>query len=211
VPYNIQELQEQARADVPILEDLLREGDIVFRLSNARVINNKVSFSKLIADLCDSDFSHTSLVYKVTDFGVILADIGIFGIERRFLNDWYIDETQNVVIKRLKPEYQHYLPEVMEELCYLIREDVLYDEHFIAGDDKYYCTELVDHCFRHAGLSLADHVAIKDLPSYGFIHALAGLVANVDVNSKVVVAGNDQIGLFSSKYLDTVIDLRLMH
>ena len=208
VPKNMEHLYKETQRVVPVLEQVLQEGDINFRLSDARVLNNKISFSKLIADLCESDFSHAALIYKITDEGVIVADVSVLGIERKFLRDWYIDETKNVVVKRLKPQYQQYKPKVLAELYRLIQEDVLYDEHFIQGNDKYYCTEVVDHCFRLAGLPLADAIRIKDLPAFNLIHSFASLIAQVNVNDKVIVAGNESIGLFSSPFLETVIDLR---
>lgn len=201
-------LYRETQRVVPILEEVLQEGDIIFRLSDARVLNNKISFSRLIADLCKSDFSHAALVYKITDEGVIIADVSILGIERKFLRDWYIDETTNVVVKRPKPQYQKYKPKVLEELHRLVEKDVLYDEHFTIDDDKYYCTEVVDHCFRVAGLPLADAIKIKNLPAFNLVHSLASVIAQVDVNTEVIVAGNDNIGLFSSPFLETVIDLR---
>ena len=208
VPLNIHEKHKETQKVIHILEEVLQEGDIIFRLSNAKVLNGIVNFSRMVADLSESDFSHALIVYKVTDEGVIVANVDVLGIERKFLQDWYIDGTKNVVVKRLKPSLRIYLPKVMKELRRLVQQDVLYDDKFIYGDEKYYCTELVDHCFRKAGLPLANYVRIKDLPAFNFFHVFAGFVARIDMENKIVIAGNDEIGLFSSPFLETILDLR---
>ena len=58
---------------------------------------------------------------------------------------------------------------------------------------------------------LADRVRIRDLPRYNVFIALCCLIGRIDPNQEIVVAGNDEIGLFSSPMLETVVDLRDGH
>ena len=208
VPHNIEQKHKESRTVVPALNKVVQAGDIIFRLSNATILNGKVNFSVMAAELSCSDFSHASIIYKITEDGVIIANIDVLGMELIFLKDWYLDGTKNVVVKRLKPKYQCYLPLVLNELKKLIDKDVLYDDKFIINNDKYYCTEMVDHCFRSAGLPLDYLIRIKDLPGFNLLHVVAGKLAGINVNNKIAIAGNQHIGIFSSKYLCTVVDLR---
>jgi hypothetical protein len=208
IPSSILKWHRQAERDVPVVEPVLKEGDILFRLSQTQVLGGLVDFSKMIADASESDLSHAALVYRVASDGVIIMDITPTGVSRRYLVDWYHDGTSNVVVRRLKPEYQYLVPVVLAEADKLIAQHVLYDDKFIPDDDRFYCTELVDCCFRAAGHPLAGRIRIKDLPQYGLVMHIGCAIGGIDNSNEVVVAGNDRIGLFSSPMLETVIDLR---
>jgi hypothetical protein len=208
VPASIEKWRARARRDVPLLTAVLKEGDVLFRFSNTPLAGGLVDFSKTVADATDSDFSHAALVYRVTPDGVVLLDVSPVGISRRFLSDWYRDGTRNVVARRLRPEYQYLIPEVLAEAEKLIDRDVMYDDKFVPDDDRFYCTEMVDHCFRATGHPLAERIRIQDLPNKGIALYIICAVGRIDLSSPVVVAGNDRIGLFSSPMLKTVLDLR---
>jgi hypothetical protein len=209
VPKNIEQLHRKAKEKVNLIQPLLKQGDIVFRLSSTQLLGGLVDFSKTIAEATESDFSHAVMVSNVFDDGAIVADITNTGIARRYLIDWYMDgPTTNVVVKRLKLEYQSFLPAIIKNLKQKIDEDVLYDTKFNSTDNKYYCTELVDECFTKANCQLADRIKIKDFPKYNLVFVIGCFIGGIDVNSEVVVVGNNKIGLFSSKKLESVIDLR---
>lgn len=208
VPSSIGVYHDHARRDVPALERVLEEGDIVFRLSKTQLAGGLLDFSKAVADATESSMSHAALVYRVQPDGVVLIDVTPAGIERRYLIDWYLDGTENVVVRRLKPEYAHLIPRVMAEMKNLIAKDVLYDDKFVPNDNRYYCTELVDYCFRAAGHPLASRIPIKDLPRYGAIMHIGCMIGGIDNRNEVAIAGNERIGLFSSPMLETVLDLR---
>lgn len=208
VPEDMDSRLQQVRQIVPALSKNLKEGDIIFRLGETQLLGGALNFSKLVADATESNFSHAVLVYRIVEDGVVLADITPTGIARRYISDWYMDGTTNIVVKRLKPEFATYIPSVLNCLKTRIEEQVLYDSKFNANDNKYYCTELVDDCFRKVELPLADKIRICDFPKYNWVFWLGCLIGGIDTNSEVVVVGNDKIGLFSSNKLYTVIDLR---
>lgn len=208
VPGNIQEMHAKTQRDVTQFFHILKPGDLLFRRGETPLFGGLIDFSQWVSDVTKSDFSHATLVHSVNQYGVLVADITEYGIELRFLKDYYIEANNNFVVKRLKPEYQYLIPEVMKQLNVLIEEDVLYDEKFVCCDDKYYCTELVDECFRRTGHPLADKIKIKNLPGFGPLEQIACNVAGIDSNSNAVFAGNNEIGLFSSPMLYTVLDWR---
>ncbi len=211
VPKNIITMHRDAHQKTEQIQHLLQPGDIIFRLGDARIAGGKLNFSELVAKISDSDFSHAVIVCSVTNGEAVVADVSILGLQRYYLVDWLIDGQKNIVVKRLSSAYQHYLPLILEELTQQIAEDPLYDDTFGLQPDKFYCTKLVDHCFRQAGLPLAELISIRDLPNFRQVSVIAGLAsmfAGIDLDTGLVVAGNDEIGLFSSPYLETVIDLR---
>jgi hypothetical protein len=206
VPSNIIRLHELARHDFQKAHPLVQPGDIVFRLGSTKLLNGVLDFSVIVADMSESDFSHACIVVEEHDF--MIVDVTAYGIERRYFKDWHVTGSKNIVIRRLKPEYQFLVPIVLNTLNELVEKDVLYDKDFIFGDDKFYCTELVDHVFRINGYPLADPIRLEDLPRYTWYYAFGCRVAGIDSDRKVIVAGNDKIGLFSSNMLYTVVDLR---
>lgn len=208
VPARIVEFHEQARREVPLLERVLQPGDIIFRLSNTQLAGGLVDFSQTVAKCTESSFSHAVLVYQVGPEGALLADVTPAGIQRRYLMNWYVDGTKNLVVRRLKPEYQFLVPQVLAELDKLIDQDVMYDDKFDPGNDRYYCTELVDHCFRATGHPLAPLIRIRDFPRYDLLMSAGCLVGGIDSRNRAAIAGNDEIGLFSSPMLETVVDFR---
>lgn len=218
IPHNIEFLQRQAREDYLAVRDVVNAGDIIFRMGNQRVLGGLVDFSKMSARMADSDFSHACIVLQAyngesprTDpaAGLLVADTSVYGIERKFFRDWHISGTENLVVKRLKPEYRFLIPRVLETVGGIIERDALYNANFVYNDERFYCTQVVDFAFRANGYPLSDLVSIRDFPNYGsFLHGTACLIGGVDPGVEVAIPGNDRIGLFSSPMLETVIDLR---
>jgi hypothetical protein len=148
------------------------------------------------------------MVYQVGPDGAVLADITPVGIQRRYLMNWYVDGTKNLVVRRLKPEYQYLVPQVLAELNKKIGQDVMYDDKFDPRNDRYYCTELVDHCFRVTGHPLAPLIRIRDFPRYDLLMSTGCMIGGINTKNRAAIAGNDRIGLFSSPMLETVVDFR---
>jgi hypothetical protein len=209
IPKNVATMHVQSRADFDALRPHVQVGDVIFRLGATKVAGGLLDFSKTVASMSDSDFSHACVVLQADD--IMVADITMYGIERRFFRDWYISGTENVVVKRLRPEYRDLIPKVMGTLDELIDQDVLYNVEFSDNGNKFYCTEVVDHIFRVNGAPLADRMRIRDMPHYNVFVAFCCLVGGIDADQEIVVAGNEEIGLFSSPMLETVVDLRDGH
>lgn len=208
VPKNIIEMHAKTKRDIPEIVSYLQPGDVLFRKGETPILGGLMDFSQWITDITQSDFSHATLVHSLTSNGVLVADVNVYGIELRFLRDYYIEANGNFVVKRLKSEYRYLIPQVIEELNSLVEADVLYDEKFACCDDLYYCTEVVDECFRRTGYPLTEKIKINELPGYGSFEEFACLVMGINPNSKAVFAGNNEIGLFSSEMLEIVIDKR---
>jgi len=208
VPRRTAQFHEQARREVPVLEQIVQPGDIVFRLSNTELAGGLVDFSQAVAKCTESYLSHAAIIYHVGPDGAMIVDMTPQGIQRRYVIDWYVDGTKNLVVRRLKPEYRFLIPRVLDEMDKLLARDVMYDDKFDPDNDRYYCTELVDRCFREVGYPLAPLIRIRDFPQYDLLMSTGCLVGGIDTRNLAAVAGNEHIGLFSSPMLETVMDLR---
>lgn len=208
IPPDVKERHGQAARDAALLRSVVQRGDIIFRLSNASVAGNLINFSQSVAELSDSEFSHAVLVISADKDGALLADVTAHGVERRYLIDWHMDCSSNIVVKRLRPEYRYLIPKAMRELENVVESDNLYDRRFTPDDDVFYCTELVDHVFRKIDHPLAKRIRVNQLPHYNLFVAICCGIGGINADNEVVVVGNDKIGLFSSPMLEKVIDLR---
>ena len=218
IPRDMEFRQQRAREDYLAVRDVVKAGDIIFRMGRQPIFGGLVDFSKTSAQMADSDFSHASIVIQAHNgesprtnpsAGLLVADATVYGVERKFFRDWHITGTRNLVVKRLKPEYWFLIPQVLETVGEILERDALYNENFVYNDEKFYCSQMVDFAFRINGYPLSDLVSIRDFPNYGpLFHGIGCLISGIDPGEKVAVPGNDRIGLFSSAMLETVIDLR---
>lgn len=213
IPKDIVVLHKEAQEQYKLIKPLVHRGDIVFRMGSTPLLSGLLDFSQWIGRLTNSDFSHACMVVDVDD-DILLVDIVPTGITRVYFRDWHINgPTKNLVIKRLKPEFQYLIPDATDKINALIDRDILYDPTFAeipqgAEMFKGYCTQMVDYAFRSIGHPLADPMRIKDFPGYDIPTAIGCIIGGIDSNSRGVFVGNDDIGLFSSHMLETVIDTR---
>ena len=91
---------------------VLREGDIVFRLGDARALHGIFPLSRFIARATGSPFSHTGIV-AIEDGSPMVYDSSSDGIQRQPFEVWMLDCVGPVGIKRLKPEHHGRIPGVI--------------------------------------------------------------------------------------------------
>ncbi len=212
IPIKIDEYYRAAHECYPKVNDVLEVGDLVFRKGHFFICNGPVDYSSFLSHWCESPFSHIGMVYqKVGDTWVIL-NTDAHGIKRTFLIDWLIEGPENIVVKRLKPEHRDKIPLIIKEAGKLLDRDVLHDAHYLAETERFYCTEIMDYCFREAGLPLAPLIRIRDLPKIGHWYTLpwyhiVGLVAEIDLDNAISVCGNESYGMYSSPALMEVLNL----
>ena len=84
---------------------VLREGDIVFRLGDARALRGMFPLSRFIAKATGSPFSHTGIV-AVEDGSPVVYDCSSAGVQRQPFEVWMLDCVGALGVKRLKPEHR---------------------------------------------------------------------------------------------------------
>jgi hypothetical protein len=90
----------------------LRDGDIVFRLGDARGWRGLFALSWFIARATGSPFSHTGIV-AVEDGAPVVYDCAEEGVRRMPFEAWMLECVGPMGVKRLKPEHRHHIPGVI--------------------------------------------------------------------------------------------------
>ena len=192
--------------------ELLRHGDIVFRLGDARLGQGMVPLSRFIARATGSPFSHTGIV-AIEDGSPVVYDCSSAGVQRQPFEVWMLDSVGALGVKRLKPEHRERIPGVIEYCRVAFERQVPFDSGFRMEDDSLYCLELTEKAFRSQGLALSEPVRIGDweyLASFPLtallIPRVSGLVLDrpITLEQPVYVPGNERHGVWASPLLETV-------
>ena len=88
---------------------VLRNGDIVFRLGDARAVRGTFPLSRFIASATGSPFSHTGII-AVEDGCPVVYDCASAGVQRQPFEVWMLDCIGAMGVKRLKPEHRDHDP-----------------------------------------------------------------------------------------------------
>jgi hypothetical protein len=190
----------------------LRDGDIVFRLGDARALRGTFPLSRFISRATGSPFSHTGVV-AVEDGSPVVYDCSSAGVQRQPFEVWMLDCVGPLGVKRLKPEHRGRIPGVLGYCRARFEQQVPFDYGFRPDDAALYCVELTEKAFRSQGLALSEPVRIGDwehLDRY-CLTALAappvtGLVLRdpITLDQPVYLPGNDRQGVWASPLLETV-------
>jgi hypothetical protein len=193
--------------------NVLREGDIVFRLGDARVVRGKVALSRFIARATGSPFSHTGIV-AIEDGSAVVYDCSSAGIQRQPFEVWMLDSIGPLGVKRLKAEHRKHIAGVIDYCRAAFERQVPFDYGFRMEDDSLYCLELTEKAFRSQGLALSEPVRIGDweyltsFPLTAFlIPPVTGLVLDrpITLDQPVYLPGNERHGMWASSLLETVV------
>jgi hypothetical protein len=191
---------------------VLREGDIVFRLGDARILRGSFPLSWFIAKATGSQFSHTGIV-AIEEGSPVVYDCSSDGIQRQPFEVWMLDCVGAFGVKRLKPAEHHHIPGVIEYCRKVFERQVPFDFEFRDDDAAFYCLELTEKAFRSQGLALSQPVRIGDwqnLTKYPLtalaIPSFSGLVVErpITLEQPVFLPGDERHGVWSSPLLETV-------
>ena len=116
--------------------EVLREGDIVFRLGDARVVRGMVPLSRFIARATGSPFSHTGIVV-IEDGSPVVYDCSSAGVQRQPFEVWMLDNLGALGVKRLKPEHRERIAGVIDYCRAAFERQVPFDYGFRMDDDSF--------------------------------------------------------------------------
>ena len=186
----------------------LQDGDIVFCKGRCYFFDGACS-SSLFADISASPFSHEGIVHW-QDGAVWVYDVDAEGVRDIPFEFWRLTVAQDTfAIRRLKAFYRNCIPQVLAFCREKYLQEIPYDHAFGSGDDRLYCSELVEKAFRSAGLPLSEPVAIRRLPNFHRYRVLGILVESltpIRLNTPVFVPGNASYGTYASAYLEPVYE-----
>lgn len=191
---------------------VLHDGDIVFRMGDARIVFGLFPFSRFLADATGSRFSHTGVV-AIEDGAPVVYDCTKAGIGRIPFAIWVLDDIGAFGVKRLKTGWRRAIPGVLGYCRRVFREQVPFDYSFDRDDSALYCLEMTEKAFRSQGLALSEPVRLGDMENatrYPICIALFLLLSPLvlerplTLEQAVYMPGNGRHGVWASPLLEAV-------
>lgn len=194
-------------------DEHLRTGDIVFRRESWRVAGGTWDVTKFISKLADSNFSHVGIVSVEDGRAYVYDTTRVVGPRRTRFHDW-VFAGLNFGIKRPRPEYQSAVPQAMAYVDRVYVERPPFDPDFEYGEEKLYCTEMIELAYRSAGVELSRRTAYRDFPRWNEFPMqtkVAAMATGWTPDHEVYAPGNDQFGLWASDALELILVARSAH
>jgi hypothetical protein len=194
-------------------KQVLRDGDIVFRLGDARVGRGYFPMSRFLARASNSSFSHTGIVAIEVE-GPVVYDTTRTGVARQPFCVWALDNIGSIGVKRLRPEYKTAIPKVLAYLHKVFEEQVPFDYQLSDDDSALYCVEMTEKAYRSAGIELSKPIRLGDmerapefpLQMFGLRFASRyALERPLTFDQLVYFPGNENHGIWSARQLMTVV------
>lgn len=185
---------------------VLRDGDVLFRRGDARILGGWFPFSRFIANISGSQFSHVGTV-AIEDGEPFVYDTTKASVRRQPFRVWVLDNTGAFGVKRLKAEHRSQIPKVLEYLHKVYQEQVPFDYELSVDDRALYCVEMAEKAFRHAGLKLSDPVRLADMENINqFPICVFGFTSltSLTLDQAVFFPGNERHGIWGSPLLEQV-------
>lgn len=191
----------------------LKNGDILYRASNA-LGPLGMPFSRLVAKLTNSRYSHAALVFFEND-EIQVLEINDQGTLRYRMLDW-LDTcfTSHMAIYRLKDLTDEQENKLYEQIKKFLEDDPEYDFTF-SDPKKFYCTESVIEIYKKAlGIQLVPGSYIyESVPKWkyvlmrigSFISAFFG--ASLPFNERLFYPGTDKKGMIASEFTYKVFEI----
>ena len=187
----------------------VQDGDILFTVGQTPLLLGAVDYSKFLTNITAGRFCHVGLIAIEDGQAVVYHMEG--AAKRAPLGEMLArHDLREAAIKRpshVPVEIRHAAVEYCRK-C--IREERKMDFFFRPGDDRLYCTEMVELAYLESGVSLSDPVGLKDLPNYPKYAKrieLGRRVLGYKPDVKIYLPGNDDTGIWSNPELTLVLDL----
>ena len=124
----------------------LRDGDILFRRGDARILFGKFPMSRFIANVSGSAFSHTGIA-AIEEGRPFVFDTTKSGVRRQPLSVWVLDNVGPFGVKRLKPPYQDRVPRVLSWCREIYAKQPPFDYDLNPDDSELYCVEMTEKAY----------------------------------------------------------------
>lgn len=122
----------------------IKRGDLLFKQTESAE-----GFEKAVAEATSSvedyKFSHVGVVMNEKGEDAVVAEAVFSGVKLTPLKEFMEKDSGVIAIMRLEKPYRKAIPDALKKISKLIGKE--YDKEFLPGNDKYYCSELVESCF----------------------------------------------------------------
>ncbi|WP_406700506.1 YiiX/YebB-like N1pC/P60 family cysteine hydrolase [Singulisphaera sp. Ch08] len=186
----------------------LRDGDIVFRMGDARVACGLYPFSRISAEMAGSRYSHTGIVAWENGEPVVY-DTNKSGPRKQPFPIWVLDVAGGIAVKRPDANNQRFVAGAVAFCQDAYQRQVPFDPKLLLDNDRFYCIELTERAYRSAGLVLSEPIRIDHLPRYQHFPKavwLARHFSSIRPDQSAFVIGNDAVGIWSSPALRLVYE-----
>lgn len=129
---------------------VFKSGDILFQDIDCGELCDAIK--RVTRGINSKEFSHVGLIYQNNDTTYVIEAIGTnvhLTLLEKFMNR-SVDENGNskIVVGRLKSEHQKLITSALQ--FSIEKLGTPYDEAFLYGNGKYYCSDLIYDAFLHA-------------------------------------------------------------
>jgi hypothetical protein len=192
---------------------VLREGDIVFRRGDARLLHGYFPMSRFLANASNSPFSHTGIV-AIEEEGPVVYDTTRTGVARQPFGVWILDNVSWIGVKRPRPEFRDAIPSALAYCRKVYQEHVPFDYELGLDDSALYCIEMTQKAYMSAGIVLSKPIRVGDMERatefpvsmYGLrFFSRYVLEKPLTFESEVYFPGNERHGIWSAKQLMTIV------
>ena len=192
---------------------VLRDGDIVFRRGDARLLHGYFPMSRFLACASNSPFSHTGIV-AIEEEGPVVYDTTRTGTARQPFGVWILDNVGWIGVKRPRREYREAIPKALAFCRKAYEENVPFDYELSLDDRAFYCVEMTQKAYMTAGIELSKPMRVGDMeraPEYpvsmfGIRFFSRYVLENpLTFDSQVYFPGNENHGIWAAKQLITIV------
>lgn len=122
----------------------LQTGDLIFQESCSGNMSNAIK--EVTSSIEQYQFTHVGIVYIDENDSIFVIEATQPKVAKTPLHEYLYPENEKdcppvSVVGRLKSDYRSCIPKAIKEGLLLVGKE--YDNGFVLGDDKYYCSELI--------------------------------------------------------------------
>jgi hypothetical protein len=187
---------------------VLRDGDILFRRGDARILFGHFPFSRFLALASNSRFSHTGIV-AIEGGEPVVYDTTKDGVQRQPFCVWVLDNVGPLGVKRVRPEDRPYAARAVRYCRDLFARQPPFDFDLGIDDAAFYCVEMTEKAYRSGGMPLSEPVRLGDMENitkYPICVLAAVNFAHLSLEQRVYLPGNGRHGIWSCPRLATVYE-----
>jgi hypothetical protein len=187
-------------------KSVLRDGDIVFRRADARVLFGRFPFSRFIANVSGSQYSHTGIVAIEKD-ELVVYDTTKAGVRRQPFAVWMLDNVGPFGVKRVRADEKAHADAAVRFCRQAFERQIPFDYDFELDDQALYCVEMTEKAYRSSGLELSKPVRLGDMEratEYPVCIFVFMQLSNLTLEQSVYFPGNERHGIWSSRHLVTI-------
>ncbi|GEM52134.1 hypothetical protein EB1_19240 [Empedobacter brevis NBRC 14943 = ATCC 43319] len=125
----------------------IQNGDLIFVGAQTEELSGAISRVTKLSD--QTNFDHVGLIEKTSDSIFVLHAAPMGGSQREEIHHFYTSQTEKnnqIVIYRLKKEYQSTIPHAIEKAKTMLGKP--YNWLYILNDNELYCSDFVERAFR---------------------------------------------------------------